>query len=389
MIDNTQPIPVDDDFSDILVEIAPDSMEMGQDADGMPKAMPTEAKSPPAPKEPVEKTPAVPKPKFSDADYEATQEALRQAREEAEALARDRTQEREARLKAEQDAHKLHYAAVNAHAQKVQAELDHVTDSINHWETTAEVAKRNLALSLEAQNSEEISKWTSAIAKAETSISSLKNALPTLEHEQRLANRDVEIAARTPKPEAKKEDPAPAQKQQTPDDWIATQRKAVGGKFADWLDQNREFVTNRKMHEKFLAFANNFQVVEEMPLNSEQFIEALNAKFLGKQKAEATAVNEEPETHDDQEDVQPAAPTKRAPVAAPVTRGRPAQPSSSANKITLSREQYGIAPDLYPSYNDLSPETRAKFPAWSENAARYQYSQDLKRAQADGKFSRG
>jgi len=389
MIDNTQPIPVDDDFSDLLVEIAPDSMEMGQDADGMPKAMPAEAKAAPVAKEMVEKAPPVPKPKFSDADYEATQEALRQAREEAEALARDRTQEREARLKAERDAHKLHYAAVNAHAQKVQAELDHVTDSINHWETTAEVARRNLALSLEAQNAEEISKWTSAIAKAETSISSLKNALPTLEHEQRLAARDVDIASRTPQPEAKKEDPAPP-KQQTPDDWIATQRKAVGSKFADWLDNNREFVTNRKMHEKFLAFANNFQVVEEMPLNSDQFIEALNAKFLGKQpKPEAEAVNEEPETHEDAEEAPAATPAKRTTVAAPVTRGRPAQPSSSANKITLTREQYGIAPDLYPSYNDLSPETRAKFPAWSENAARYQYSQDLKRAQADGKFSRG
>jgi hypothetical protein len=382
---NTQTIK--DDFTDLLVEIAPDSMELGQDADGMPKTVPAEAKAEPVAKE-TAKAPVIPKAKYSDAEYEATQQALQEAREQAELLTRDRDQERASRTKAEQDAHKLHYAAVNAHAQKVQAELDHVTDSLNHWETTAQVANRNLSLAHEAQNPEEIAKWTSAIAKAEMSIATLKNAIPGLENEHRLAARDVEIAARTPKPEAKREEPAP--KQQTPDDWIANQRKTVGGKFADWLNDNREFVTNKKMHEKFLAFANNFQVVEEMPLNSEQFIEALNAKFLGKgkPKAEAEAVNDENETHEEEQEAA-AAPAKRTTVAAPVSRGKPAQSSASANRITLTREQFGIAPDLYPSYNDLSPETRAKFPAWSENAARYQYDQDLKRAKADGKFNRG
>lgn len=374
------------DFEDILVEIAPN------EADTQPAA----AEVAPEPKraEPAvqkEEAPPAPKPKYTDADYEATQRVLQDVRARNESLEKARDEERQSRAKAEEDAHKFREAAWKAHHATVAARYDHITDSIKHWETTADVAKRNLQLATESGNAADIADWTRALARAENTLTTLASTQPTIEAELREAERYVQTVAQIPKPELKREDDAPKKGPLTPDEWIEGVRGKVGDKLADWFKANREFVSNPKLHEKAMKFADAYQVLEERPLNSDDFISAMNEKFLGKkaQTKQEPAVTEDDTTETEVETPQPQPAKRTTAVAAPVTRGKPAQPSSSATRITLTQDQFAIAPELYPSYNDLDPETQRKFPSWSENAARYQYDRDLKRAKADGKFNRG
>jgi hypothetical protein len=91
------------------------------------------------------------------------------------------------------------------------------------------------------------------------------------------------------------------------------------------------------------------------------------------------------EAEDQIEEIEEKPAPRRSAPAAPVSRSTPATPSGS-NAIKLTTEQHAIAPDLYSKYEDLSPEVQAKFKQWTPTAARYQYHQDLKRAQADGKY---
>lgn len=113
-----------------------------------------------------------------------------------------------------------------------------------------------------------------------------------------IAARDAErLAAK----EAKEKEPpaAEAPKAQTTDEWIDGVRKDIGAKPADWLKDHPEFVTDPKLHKKLLVFANSFPTLEDKPLDSSEFIEALNAKFF----PEADAVEEE----DDKPAAAPAA----------------------------------------------------------------------------------
>ena len=103
---------------------------------------------------------------------------------------------------------------------------------------------------------------------------------------EQIAARDAAALAAK---EAKENPPAEPQRQQTPDEWIDTQRKTIGSRPADWLSEHKEFVTDPKLHKKLLAFAKSFPDLEDKPLDSDDFVEALNAKFF----PEADAVDED------------------------------------------------------------------------------------------------
>lgn len=221
------------------------------------------------------------------------------------------------------------------------------------------------------------------------------NTLAVTQHEIERAKRgaDAEIARKKREIEQelanppKKEEPAPEPKAkdqpkpQTPEDWIAGVRQSVGGTVADWLEQNKQFVTDTKLNAKLIKFAESYALVDEKPLNDPEFIKAVEAKFLPKKAQEVEVADE----GDDGAIEIDTSPKKAAAVAAPVSRASaPARSSTNNNtmKVRLSADQAAMAVQLY--VNKTNPETGRPY---TENEARTKYASQMLLAQKDGKFA--
>ena len=335
---------------DLVVEIPSDLITLGHDTDGLPRTDPAEL-----PKK-ADGTPDIdhkeqPDPK-AEALKKAEEEAGKAWREERERLTRERDErareateakehaatERKAREIAEGKAVETTDIAKRAHWRSINADHQQITTSISAWEAAAANAERDYIAASEAGDHAAAAKAQRAIAKAENYLSQLEAGKAGVEAEiDRVkqvysAHSDEAHGKEEVKQPEKKPDPV----KQTPEEWIAGIRANVGDKVADWLDKNREFVTDTKKNARVIAYAQLFAAEEDKPLNSNEFIKKLNAKFLGEEE-EVTMAEEERE----EPAVVEAKTKSKATPAAPVARGGGAYFSSrnpDAKQIKLPKD---------------------------------------------------
>lgn len=377
---------------DDLIEIPIDEMQLGHDEDGLPKSEPG---TKPATGKPIEAEADAPverkrTPKAEPAIDPAELSEARRAAVEAKAEA---ARERAEREKAEKALDTRTGQGLEAHRRAVKAEYwqtatehQHITSSLASTKDSLAEAKRNLKAAHEAQDGERIADLTEHIGTLSSYVTSLdqgRHSVAAREAEAKKAYEETEQyfeAARTA--EAKK--PAVVEdkpSQPTPDQWIAQFPR----KTQSWLKANKDYVTDPDKHLQLQDFANEWvSDYGKETLHSPQFIEALNERFVPQTEVEEASVAEtEPEVVE----VQKPEPRKSQP-AAPVSRSAsPGRPSGSGGTIKLTQDQHAMAPQLYTAsdYEGFDPEVKRRFPQWSENAARFQYHADLRRAEKDGK----
>ena len=280
-----------------------------------------------------------------DAEISEALEKMRQERDAERSVREQRDREaaesrtnleneRRARAKTESELSKVTDVAMRHEWASVNSDHQSLTGALDGNRAATETAKEalrsyNLAMHKAAAEGNDtlLRQYNDAVVASQDNLSrlaaeriALESGKSGAEEEVRrterkirdqIASRDAAaIAAR----EAKENPPAEPQRQATPDEWIDTQRKTIGSRPADWLSEHKEFVTDPKLHKKLLAFANSFPTLEDKPLDSSEFIEALNAKFF----PEADAV--------EQEDDKPAAPAAKPTAAKPSNKGRASAP---------------------------------------------------------------
>ena len=364
-------MPPDDD---LIVEVDP-NIEMGFDADGLPK---TVLREQPKKADDIQ---------FSKEDREQIEDLKRQrdqaladaARARAEAATRVNDAESK-RLVAETAAVKHSDEALRHRWEKTNAEYDSVKSMIQSQKVEMETAKAAVRTASEAGDSSQVADLQERIATLAATQVDLQKAERSIKSELGRIEEDVRgvIAARKTEKTKIDEAPKPELKQPTPEEWIDGVRKSVGDKVANWLNENRQFVTDTKLNNKVIKFADAYQAMEEKPLNSDDFIAELNAKFLPKKAAEPT--------HDDniiEIDMNPS-PPRAASVAAPVSRAvTPARSSTGdgVNRIRLTPEMAKHASLLFEGKRD--PDTGK---IMTEQDARRRYGANMMRAQAEGKF---
>lgn len=385
-----------------LIEIIPSDIELGADADGLPK---TVAKELPKDKDGAPDIGHKDKPSAKETAAKKAEEDLVAAlKRDKETAIAERDAERaratkaeadtvaavEGRTKAEETASVRTEQAMRAHWERIHAHKQLMETEVATSENAATMAEREYQAAFEAQDGARMAKAQREIAKAEARITQVQAGFPELEREINKTRSAFEAQqASVPevpeKKEPEKKEPA-APKYKTPDDWIDGEAKTfVGDDGAAWLKSHKDYVTDTAKNQQLLSFANYYGSKHgQSALKSAAFIKALDAEFFPDKQETAVIEDTEPEAED--EVAVETAPARKSAPSAPVSRnGKPAQASSGA-AIKLNQDQYAIAPDIYPSYEDLSPETRQKFPAWSPTAARFQYHNDLKRAEKDNKF---
>lgn len=379
---NTLAVPDNDDD---LIEITIDDMQMGQDPDGLPRTEPVakavvvkpeKAKAEPAPK---------PEPKFSEADLDAARRAAAEAQAQLAERTKELEAERSGRIVAEEKASKTTEMSWRSHWARVNSELSEAKGHISAVSADRDAARRDLRAAVEAQDADKMADANERIAQAAGLLSTLEQKRYEAEGAIERTKTDyAEYAAAAPKPEPKAEpkkdkEPEPS-KPLGPDEWIESAKGTIGNDGADWLKENRQYVTDVKLHKKLLRFADEYLDDHgQHALKSPAFIEALNEKFNLKPKEAEVAEIEEPEAV-----VETKPQVRKAAPAAPVSRNTvPAQSSSKNGGIVLTQAQYNHAPEIYDNYEDFDPEVKAKFSAWSPTAARVQYDLHLKRGRKE------
>lgn len=232
------------------------------------------------------------------ADYQARLDQERQRREQAEKLASER----------EQDARKMG-------SYVTQTQYYVIANALTANEERAANAERELASAMETGDAAKAAKAQRTLARLEAERSRLEDGKAELE---RTAKAE---------PEDKKPD---AQKEVSADDYI----NSMPATSQAWLRENKQFVTDPKLHQKMLAYA-NIAVADGITPHTPEFIAFLDEKLgLKKQDAE----DRESGAHIEAEE---APKPKTRTTAAPVSRGR-----ASISSINLS---------------ELGPNTKIRF----------------------------
>lgn len=282
-------------------------------------------------------------------------------------------QGRDAQLtEAREGAAKNEKYAVHAHYDKVNSDLQQLDTALRSTQIVIDAQKREWLAAEEVGDKTRAINAQEAIAEAKAEMVALGQGKAAAEQEVNKAKRLLENVYKDPpksEPEkAEKKEDLP--KQITPEDYITKVRSGVGTKVADWLDEHREFITDAKLNNKFLKFAEAFQAVEEKPLNGKDFIKALNDRFAP-----------EPEEEDNEEDtdveVEEPKPKAKPMAAAPVSRNSsPARNGNgmSGGKVRLNSDEQTIAANMYPDMDRAS--------------ALKKYAANKARAIADGKYQR-
>lgn len=360
---------------DQLVVEVPTDIELGFDADGLPKAV---AKNGGAQKS-------------SDHQIEWSEDDRRQIevlKREREASEREKadlrqreadaraqiTAEREARSAAEQTAEKNRLGKMRAEYDLLHSDHQQIMSAINANKIELTAAETDLQTALTNADYETAAKIQTKIGKLAAFDGQLEQAKGRAERAIDDAKRYIEKELSSPQ-KTDERGPEPEKKeikQLTPDEWIENVRTSVGGTLANWLKDHREFVTDPKLHNRMLKFADAYVHVEEKPLNDIEFIKELEAKFLSKK----TEVDVD-DTQDDGAIVIDTEPKRQSTaVAAPVSRATSPARSSTTNqslKVRLTADQASMATALYPNL--------------PQEEARKRYAENLLRAQKDQKFA--
>lgn len=385
-----------DDLSDIVVV----DIEPGHDTDGLPKTLPKKPdgtpddrhhEKPNAAEEARKAAEAALGKAFQDerAALIAQRDAERAERERIQQQARQRLEaEQKRREQAEAERDERATWAKNSHWAVLQERKTNFEQGFQTMSAHVESLQAQLETASEAGDHKRIAYLNTQLAESTQAKANFAQAGKRIEEEI------ADVAARF-----RAADEKALQEKQTPpdnrddrreekrfdlDDWIA-QSPAIT---QPWLKAHRAELANEKYLARVYAFAQSYALDKDDPnaVDSAEFVDALKAKFDKKDAPMVTEKAKEKEPDKEEEEV--AEPEERASHAAPVSRGRPAQPSSSAGKIELTRDEFNAAPNMYSTYEELGPECKAKFPQWSETAARWQYHHDKQRAKAAGKYDR-
>ncbi len=236
---------------------------------------------------------------------------------EAEAAARDAT---EARGQAEETARIRESQAMRAHWAAIHSDKSQIESAISATQIEAAAAERDYISASEAGDLAKQAKAQRDMAKAEAALIQLNQGKAAadlkIEETQRLFEEHARAAkekAAEVKPEPKKADPQPP-RQITPDEWIDTTAKsAIGETGADWLRENKHFVTDPRQNAIFLKFADLYAAKHGAhALKDEDFIDALNDEFLP----------DRVEREEEREREPPKQQRPRATVSAPVSRSK-------------------------------------------------------------------
>lgn len=415
---NQRTQPVIDSSIDDMFEIVPGDIQSGFEPDGTPRTEPAVKPNGTVSKQPRQRATLA---ELAKAREDAANAAVAKGKAEQDAeTARKERQAVEARLaEAERQLGTTTDHAMKAHLARTvsdyrQAYTTQQTLAAQAASADAQIAaaERDYDAAEDAGDRKRSREAMRNIAKLEAEKLYLQGMAQSADAAVKDAHYNYEQAyyamqapAGTAKPAAtpaaqpeKTEKPAEPAKVPSADEFIS----ACPAEAQTWLRDHKEFAqmgtdANRRLLNFARVYADDHG--GEGAWNTAEFRSALDAKFFP--KADTTDQHEEDgdeledtEMADDttqqqqQAAAQAAAQQQRrsaasAPVSRPSGNGRP---GSNPNTIKLTQEQYAIAPDLYPSYDDLSPDARAKFPAWSPQAARWQYHHDLQRAHKDGKF---
>lgn len=272
-----------------------------------------------------------------------TADRLARLEREREAAARERDEERSARVQAERVAREHSAArataeetaqtreqqALNAHWARIHSDRDHIAAAIQTAEAREKSAKDDFRAAREAGNADKEAEALAAIADSRAMMSQLEQgkiaAERQIEETRRALQERAERVAAAGKSRA--DDPAtkPAAEPQpapvTPDAWIDGVRPSLGDTNANWLREHKEFVTDPKLNRKLLRFADDYADDHGVSaLKSDDFRRALDERFFPDKEEPAPA----PVPAPTQERSRP-----RATSSAPVSRG--SQFFSSAN----------------------------------------------------------
>lgn len=232
------------------------------------------------------------------ADYQARLDHERQRREQAEKLASER----------EQDARKMG-------SYVTQTQYYVIANALTANEERATSAERELKDALETGDAAKAAKAQRTIARLEAERSRLEDG-----------KAELERTARSEPAEEKKPD---TPKEVSAEDYI----NGMPATSQAWLRENKQFVTDPKLHQKMLAYA-NIAVADGLQPHTPEFIAFLDDK-LGTKKQEAET------DHEAHIEAEEAPKPKTRTTAAPVSRGR-----ASISSINLS---------------ELSPNTKIRF----------------------------
>ena len=376
------------DDQQFLVDIEmPDDIDVALDNDGLPKVVPKEQAKKEVKAETATKVAA---PDTSEVDQlrrelAAERSARETAAAEAAAAKAAAEDERRARTGVERSLEERTVQAMQSHWAKVNADAKAIDTAIGSTKQSIIALQSRIKQAKEAGDHDKEAEAQSLLTDAQLDMRELERGKDGIAVEIERARGVMQsMATRQPaEPEKKKEpevkQPEP-QKQITPEQWIDTVAKEhIGDKGAEWLKDNKQFVTDPKLHKRLLRFAEEYAEDHgNAGLKSDDFLGALNKRFNIKTKepdpepaAEADGVIEVDTNPKEPEPAQK--PVASAP-AAPVSRSSPGKPSGTPAKVRLTAEQYAIAPGLFP---DMTPEM-----------ARKEYASSLVRAQKEGRFER-
>lgn len=367
-------------INDDLIEIPIDGMDLGFEPDGMPKAVP--AAKPKTPKA------ADGKPAISADDLSAAQRAAQAAQSERDEARRAAQAERDARLRAEHEAEKRTGQAATFLVRSMKAEHDHLASAASTVAAELDRLEADHARAGEMMDSKAAAAISREMASLTNKLEQINQGKSALATKIKGAEAELEAAARAPRDQDREPDPRqqqepPKKAPATPEEWIAQFPRKVAG----WLSDNKDFVTDRTKNEEFVRFVKEYtDDYGPNAVQTPQFVADLRSKFAPPAVEEESDVSDDgaAETPAQQPEAQPEA--RRSAPAAPVSRSTPGKPSSG-NSIKLTREEYAIAVDMFPKYDDLDADVKAKFPhGWTETAARFQYDKNKKRAETDGKY---
>lgn len=330
----------------IDVDIPDLDIDVGYDADGLPKVVPAAPRA----RKKAEPAPTVAKSDFDSVMRE--RDAERAARAEAERKAKDAE---EAARGVTARLGETTVQAYGAHYARVSGELQTIKTAIANTEAIANAAERELvqaeaSLGVTTDPAERAAlaankaKAQRDLSRAEAELVTLQSGQGQAEHSVAQAKRYWEGAAAHADAAARAaEEPAPKEpdrpKQVTPEEWIESCPAAT----RPWLRDHREFTTDEALHRRLRAFADMYSADNgQASLDSADFVAALNDKFFPK-GGDDVDTNDAP--------AEPAPRTRSAP-AAPVSRGsNPAAPNGGGgggSQIRLSSQEQAVAVQMYP-----------------------------------------
>ena len=206
--------------------------------------------------------------------------------------------------------------AMHAHWAKINADLDNLKSASSATQLEAETAQQAYVAASEVGDHQKAAEAQRRMAKAESQLSQLENGKIAAERQiEETRSAFQRVADDRQRPAPRPETVAQPEKPISPDAWIDGARTTLGDDGAEWLRENREYVTDPDKNAAFIAYATYYGKTHgQSALKSEEFREALDSSFANGRDEDADPVPKRRENGGRVETVRPKA-TSSAPVS--------------------------------------------------------------------------